>query len=140
MKKILLLCIVLVLAAGCAEKPPEPYEELIDIDLTGFNATMLYSVIADMFTNPDEYSGKIIKVNGIYDPIFLETTGRIHHDIMVEGPPGCCPKYLELVWDEGEEREYPDEFTAVQVTGAFGIYEEAGRLFAYLAVENLSII
>jgi hypothetical protein len=147
-KKIFcMIFITVIIITGCTQDEQLPLgspgdlnwtinNNTIDIDLTAFSTTMAYSVMTDVFTNPDEYIGKVFKTNGVYEPYFFEATGREHSLITVEGPPGCCPKLLEVKWDG----EFPEDFAEVQVTGVFGIYEEAGYVLPYLQVDTLTVL
>ena len=45
-----------------------PKYENIDVDLTQMNATMVYSEVYNMLYYPDEYVGKIVKINGPFLP------------------------------------------------------------------------
>lgn len=145
MKKILLLCFILIFAAGCTEKPaevdkpdePEAEAEIkIDIDLTAFSTTMAYSMMNDVFNNPYNYIGQIIKASGVYEPYYYEITDSVYHYIIIDGPENCCPKILEFTTD-GDE---PEQGERILITGEFGIYEEMGSWFAYLAADELIIL
>jgi hypothetical protein len=160
MKKITALAVLVILAAGllagCAkedEKEPEntlgsPNDseltfvtQVVDIDLTAFSTSMAYATMVDLLSNPEEYTGKVIKANGFYEPFYFEGTGRYHHLIEVEGPDGCCPQYFEFVLsgDRVFPDEYPETFAAIQIVGVFGIYEEAGYTLIYLEVDDIKI-
>jgi hypothetical protein len=145
LKKILLLCFILIFAAACTEKtvetdkPDEPEAEAeikIDIDLTAFSTTMAYSMMTDVFNNPYSYIGQIIRTNGVYELYFCEVTESYFHYIIVDGPENCCPKILEFKTD-GDE---PEGGARIQITGEFGIYEDMGFKYIYLAADEVIIL
>ena len=49
-----------------------PKYENVDVDLTQMNATMVYSEVYNMLYYPDEYVGKIVKINGPFLPLMVQ--------------------------------------------------------------------
>jgi hypothetical protein len=149
MKRYVTLILLIIFIAGCAKEVPDgnsahpdansqPPDDapVIDIDLMGFSTSMIYATMTDIFNKHEEYSGTVLRVNGHYDPFFFMGTERLHHIMIIEGPPGCCPKQVEIIWDG----DYPEAMTSIRVTGAFSVHEEKGFMFPSLTVSEIIII
>jgi len=147
---ILLLSLIILLFGACAENNnsagsggSEASEDSvrIDVDLASFSASMVSAAYTDIMTAPEQYIGKVIRAKGMYDPFYFDETGRYHHFITIEGPPGCCPHSLEFI--RSDEHAYPDDYplegTMIEITGIFNVIEEAGYEIPYLAIDDIII-
>ncbi|MCL2815661.1 MAG: hypothetical protein FWD23_13775 [Oscillospiraceae bacterium] len=145
MKKCLLLLLLIfciVLTAGCANKDAPQSAGSVDIDLTLLSGTMVYAEVYNMMTQPDDYMGKSIKMNGLYYTAYYEETGLYYHYVIIEDATACCQQGMEFLWN-GEHSypvDYPEESSKVEVVGVFGSYDELGKTYYYLAVDNISVL
>lgn len=145
MKKLLLIVLALALicgaGAGCSDKAaPVAAASAIDLDLTAMSSTMVYAEVYNMMSNPDDYMGKVIKMSGPYYASYYDETGLYYHYVIIEDATACCQQGLEFVWN-GEHSypaDYPDEKTPIEVTGVFGKYDELGKDYYYLAVDEIT--
>ena len=65
-----------------------------------------------------------------------------YHFVAVEDAAACCLQALEFIW-EGEHAypdDYPDEKAVIEVAGVFGQYDELGRTYYYLAVDEIKVV
>ena len=153
---LLLLCMACVLITGCKDGEAQQrgagnpktqasdvaQKEKIDVDLTTLGSTLVYAEVYSMVNNPDEYFGKTIKMNGPYYASFFDETGLYYHYVIVEDATACCQGGLEFIWtgDHVYPDDYPEEKSSIEVTGVFGSYEELGRTYYYLAVDDIAIL
>ncbi len=138
LKKIVFISCILMLTTACSV--PNPEEEVakvevsdfqksqnqiiddkdIDIDLTKLSATMIYAEVYNMISNPKDYEGKIIKINGAYSK--YEDDYNLFHHVIIEDATACCQQGLEILLKEGFT--YPEENTKISIVGEFEIYSE----------------
>jgi hypothetical protein len=106
----------------------------VDVDLTVMSATMVYSVVYSMVTEPSSYEGKMIKMDGIFDVYTDERTGKNYYACIIQDATKCCSSGIEFELEE--ERIYPDEYpengSFITVSGVFETYEEDGILYCTL--------
>ena len=117
-----------------ANYTPAQSTEGIDIDLTRFSSTMIYSEVYNMMYAPDSYIGKTVRMSGMFvyyeDP---ETKNRYFSCIIADAT-ACCSQGLEFVLS-GEHiypDDYPEIYSEITVTGTFEVYEENGLKFCRL--------
>ena len=152
---ILLLCLIIVSTASCASndaaKPDNsnpkmqnnPVGEIknVDVDLTKLSSTMVFAEVYSIMTNPYDYIGKSIKMSGVYTSEYWNDTGVNYHYVVIQDATGCCPQGIEFVWNG--EHSYPDDYpekqTEIEVMGIFGSYDELGRTYYYLTVDDISV-
>ena len=101
---------------------------------------MLSAEISNMRANPDDYFGKIVKVGGSYSAAFYEETGLYYHYVITLEGDNCCREGLEFIWngDHSYPDDYPEEQAKIEVIGVFGSYDELGRTYYYLSIDNLA--
>ena len=160
MKKLVsilsLLCFLLTAAAGCAKNDAAVADagiseagggllntsKNVDIDLTVLSSTIMYAEVNSIMTKPDDYLGKTIRMKGPYRASFYDATNLYYHYVIVEDAAACCVQGLEFVWS-GEHvypEDYPKEDTKIEVTGVFSRYDELGRAYYYLAVDEILVM
>jgi hypothetical protein len=112
------------------------------IDLTKMSSTMTYAEVYNMVTNPNAYIGKTVKMSGPYYVSYFDKTGKYYHAVIIQDATACCQSGLEFVWT-GEHKypdDYPKENTKIEVTGVFGTYDEIGRTYCYLTVDDITVL
>jgi len=114
----------------------------LDVDLTVMSSTMVYAEVYNMMKSPDDYIGKTVKMRGSYYASCYEKTDKYYHYVIIEDAAACCQQGLEFIWngDHIYPDDYPEDDTIIEVTGIFGSYEEAGYIYYYLAVDEMSIL
>ena len=96
----------------------------IDIDLTKLSSTMIYSEVYNMMSNPEEYLGMTIRMDG--DLAIYKYPERNYYTCIIKDAAACCQQGMEFLW-KGEHKypeDYPNEGDGIIVTGIFDIYYE----------------
>ncbi len=120
--------------SGAAERQPRT-EELsgtdgVDVDLTRMNATMVFAEVSNIMYMPEDYIGKIIRMNGMAVSSDDPETDVTYHAVIIRDATACCASGLDYILTEGQE--YPPDETDVTVTGEFELYEENGFFYCQL--------
>jgi hypothetical protein len=86
--------------------------------------------------------GKRIKIQGLYYPSYFDQTELYYHYVVVRDESLCCQTGLEFAW-KGEHTypaDYPAENTEIELVGVFGSYEELGKTYYFLTVDDISVL
>lgn len=120
------------------EPTPEhtPTADGVDVDLTQMNATMVFAEVSNIMYMPDDYIGKIIRMNGTAVSSTDPDTGITYHAVIIQDATACCASGLDYILADGQE--YPPDGAAATVTGEFELYEENG--FFYCQLKNASLL
>ena len=113
--------------------------EGIDYDLTKMNSDMVYATVYQMMMDPEQYVGKVCKIDGLYYAGQDENTGNYYHYCIITDALACCAQGLEFVWGDGSHKypdEYPADQTPVIVQGTFETYQEPGDDTVYCRLAN----
>ena len=102
------------------------YDGAADIDLTGMNATMIYSEVFNMMMNPEEYMDKVIRIHGTYTHHYEESLDQHFYACIVKDAMACCAQGLEFVLNDSYvwPDDYPSEGDEVVVTGIFKVVQQ----------------
>ena len=141
---ILLMSLICLTATACStieSYNEESATDIVDMNLAGISSTVVYAAIVNILQNPENYLGKTIRISGDYHTFYFEPFDRYFHFVSIEGPTGCCPQALKFIYgsDRTSLDNYPTENALIEVVGVFSSYEEMGRHFYYLAVDNLIV-
>lgn len=101
----------------------------VDYDLTNMSSDMVYATVYQMMADPDTYTGKTFRMEGLYYAGYYEPTAKYYHYCLIQDALACCAQGLEFVWDDGNHvypDEYPEENVKVVVRGTFETYREDG--------------
>ena len=92
-----------------------------DIDLTRMSSTMVYSMVYQMVTDPQKYTGKTIKMKGIFSSYVDEETNRRFFGCVIKDALACCSQGLafELAKPRKYPSEYPSEGASITIIGTF---------------------
>ena len=110
--------------------------EGVDIDLTVMSSTMVYSEVLNMMTNPDEYIGKVIKMEGIYATYHDDASGNDYYACIIQDATACCAQGIEFVLADGNYPESNDQ--TLSVVGTFDTYDESGT--KYCTLRNATLV
>ncbi|MCR4591516.1 MAG: hypothetical protein K5668_11955 [Lachnospiraceae bacterium] len=108
--------------------------EGIDVDLTIMSSTMVYAEVFNMVYNPENYTGKTVKMKGIYAVYHDENQEKTYHACVISDATACCSQGIEFeLTDEYQYPEdYPEESSDICVTGTFDTYMEDGYTYCIL--------
>ena len=114
----------------------------VDIDLTKLSSTVLSAELMNIIVNSEDYLGKTIRVSGTYYNLFFEQTGSYYHYVITKAGDECCQEGIEfrLSGDPVFPDDFPRMRTIIEVEGVFSTYEELGREYYYLAVDNIFLL
>ncbi len=110
----------------------------IDVDLTQLSSKMVYSEVFAMVYEPDQYTGKTVKMKGLFAT--QEYNGKQLFACIVQDATACCAQGLEF--EIADKLVYPDEYpepgTEITVIGVFDAYEEEidGSIYIYPVLRN----
>ena len=101
-----------------------PYTGELDIDLTTLNSTMVYSTVNEMVNKPDDYLGKIVKMEGAFS--IYQTEEKTYFACLIADAMACCSQGIEfeLNGDFQYPAEYPELGADITVIGSFDTYYE----------------
>jgi uncharacterized membrane protein YcgQ (UPF0703/DUF1980 family) len=93
----------------------------------------------DIYINKDDYIGKTIKYEGIFDTSTWRGNGKTYRYVIRFGP-GCCPgdaaaAGFEVIWD----RAYPKKNDWVEAAGVLEEYDDDGIPSLRLALTSLTV-
>ena len=98
----------------------------VDIDLTKLSSTIVYSEVYNMVTNPDEITGKTIRMSGYFAVYHDPETDKYYFACIIPDATACCAQGIEFIL-EGDY-SYPDDYPAegqiITVAGIFDTYAE----------------
>ena len=102
----------------------------IDVDLTVLSSSMVYAEVYNMMTVPSQYVGKIIKMQGIHDTMYDDSTDKQYYFCIIQDATACCAQGIEFVLED--ESAYPDPQETVTVIGRFETYMEGENMYCTL--------
>lgn len=112
-----------------------------DIDLTKLSSTMVFSEVYNMMISPEEYVGKTIKAEGIFQ-VFQDSDNPNFYALVIADATACCQQGLELIWDG--DPVYPDDFpkenSEIEITGVYKSYVEEGSTYYYVHVNDVKAV
>ena len=137
---LLSLCLVLCLWAftvSCKKEISEDYGSFgrVDLDLSVISGTVVYAAVNQMVNAPDDYIGKIIKVNGEYTTAYSSATNLTYPSVLVADATACCQQGIEFVLKKNGR--YPEKGANVTVIGRFETYTENGLPYFHLVEAEL---
>lgn len=114
----------------------------VDYDLTVMSSDMVYATIYQMITEPEQYAGKTIRMQGLYYAAYAEQKFQYYHYCIVTDALACCAQGIEFVWDDGNHvypDEYPRDNAPITVQGTFSAQKEETTGNWYCRLENASL-
>ncbi|MCL1816689.1 MAG: hypothetical protein FWG43_03695 [Clostridiales bacterium] len=143
---MLLLAIACLLITSCSAKTTTANDsrQAIDIDFTILSDTIVYAELNHMLSDPDNYLGKTVKIQGAYYNSYSDITDQYYHYVTVLDTTACCTRMVEFVW-QGEHAypaEYPEADTKIELVGVVSSAEDEafGMSFYFLAVDDIVLI
>lgn len=116
-------------AASDSQQSTEQSEEE-SIDLTKLSSTMVYSEVYNMMTEPEDYIGKMVTMQGQFAMYEDPESGEQYFACIIKDATACCSQGLEFVLQGSPS--YPDDYpelgTEITVVGIFEVYgDEEGQ-------------
>lgn len=115
-------------------KPIDTGAEGIDIDLTTLSATMVYSQVYNMMITPEDYVGKMVKMEGTMASYYDEAADRRYFACVIQDATACCAQGIEfeLAGDMKYPDDYPSDGETICVEGVFETYKEGELTYVTL--------
>lgn len=106
-----------------------------DVDISKLSSTMVYSVVYDMMTRPNEYDGKKIRISGTIDSYHDEETDKTYYACLIADATACCSQGIEFQTTEDfKPSDYPKDGDPVTVLGTFDEYSDGD--YKYYVLKN----
>jgi uncharacterized membrane protein YcgQ (UPF0703/DUF1980 family) len=98
----------------------------------------------DIYINKNDYLGKTIKYEGLFDQSTWRDNGKTYRYVIRQGP-GCCPgdaaaAGFEVVWDKDRDKGYPKKNDWVEAVGVLEEYDDDGVPSLRLALTSLKVL
>ena len=107
-----------------------------DVDLSVMDSDMIYAMVYQMMSDPEQYVGKTFRIEGKFYVTYDEMTKNQYYYCVIKDATECCAQGLEFVWGDGSHiypDEYPTDGTEVIVDGTFELYMENDSRYCRLA-------
>lgn len=109
----------------------------IDVDVT---ENMYVAYINEIYINTEDYLGKVIRIQGMFQAYKDENTGITYYYVYRTGP-GCCGNDgsmcgFEFTWDG----DMPKDNDWIEVVGKLRQYEEDGTTYLTLDAKSVTIM
>ena len=137
---LLTVLLLTLCACGGGEQASAPAQETdtetvsasaaVDVDLTQLSSTMVYSEVYNIMMAPEDYVGKVIRMNGECVSAYYEPTDATYYSIIIQDATACCAQGIEYVLGDGQA--YPEDGGEATVTGRFESYDENGTTWYHL--------
>ena len=123
-----------------AASEPTQSTDGVDVDLTRFSSTMVYSEVFNMMYAPDDYIGTTIKMTGQFVYYEDPDTKARYFTCIIGDAMACCSQGLEFVMegDLAYPDDYPELGAEITVIGEFQSYEENGMTWYHLVNARLA--
>ncbi len=139
---VLVMCLLTGCAGGTAQANDTAASDGVDIDFTELPSNLVYAEVYNIIERPDDYMGKTFRLTGPYYADFYAVTGSTYHFVLIEDALACCQQGLEFRLKDGNANplEYPDEMAQVELTGVWDCYDEEGKTYYYLQVDEIETV
>lgn len=107
------------------QSPSSTSKQGTDAEVVEIKEKMFIQQCNDVFLNPADYSGKIIKLEGLYDEYVDEETGETYH-IIYRNTPGCCGADGAIGFSFTYEGEIPEPNDWIKVSGIAEVIKTDG--------------
>ena len=153
-KTIPVLALILIFLCACssgnttptAEPPAEHTSEsaasIPEIDesqITEITEKMFIEQVNDVYLNPNDYLGKPIKLEGVFESFYLEDTDETLRYVRRMGP-GCCGNDGFVGFEVIFGGEYPEANDWVELIGIFEEYEENDMQYFRIRAASLTVM
>jgi len=108
-------------------------------DVVEITENLFIAQTNDIYINTEDYLGKTIKYEGIFDFYYWEESDSTYYYVIRYGP-GCCgydgTAGFEVLWDG----EYPEQNDWVEAVGVLETYDENGSQYLRLRLTSLTVL
>jgi len=119
--------------------PSDTSDMSTDGDVIEIKENLFIAQTNDIYINTEDYLGRTIKYEGIFDYYFWEEADTTYYYVIRYGP-GCCgydgTAGFEVIWDG----DYPEQNDWVEAIGVLETYEENGMQYLRLQLTFLAVL
>jgi len=105
---------------------------------------MFATQVNDVYTNPDDYLGRTIKLEGIFMTALSHADEDPFCSVIRYAPGGCCGNDgmagFEVKWTPEQAEPFPTGYSWVEATGVLKEYEEGIYKYLYLDLSELTVL
>ena len=103
----------------------------VDIDLTKLSSTMVYAEVYSMLSEPRNYIGKTVRMQGDYSFFHDKVNDVMYHACLIKDATACCAQGLEFVLNDDYQypEDYPKPGDEVTIVGQFNFYNEGDYIY-----------
>ncbi|MDR3208089.1 MAG: hypothetical protein LBT60_07140 [Oscillospiraceae bacterium] len=119
--------------------PPESSAPAETGDVVEIKEKMFIAQTNDIYFNAEDYLGRTIKFEGIFDLYVAPDTGVTYCSVYRFGP-GCCGIDANAGFEVSWDGAYPDTYEWVEAVGVLEEYKEDGYQYLRLALTSLNVL
>jgi len=123
-------------AGEASDSAPVSVSEIDPSEIIEITEKMFIAQVNDIYLNADDYLGKPIKYQGVFESYFHQAKDNTYCYIFRYGP-GCCGDDGNVGFEVVYDGEYPQAYDWVEVLGVLESYEEFGTTFLRLRAVDL---
>lgn len=141
---LLLIVVMIFTMCSCSsgKKEPASKAQAKDDSVVEITEDLFLTQINDIYTNADDYLGRKIKYQGIFETMPYEEGGESQDILYVfRNSPGCCGNDgtagFEVAWDG----EMPPQDSWVEVEGTLATFKDKdGNQYLHLELTSLKVL
>lgn len=133
-----LTVVCLLLVTGCTSNTAEvDANDEVDLNIT---EKMYVTYINEIYTNPDSYLGKRLKIEGMFTAEYFGETDTTYYYVYRQGP-GCCGNDGSMCGFEftSKDGKYPNENDWIEVVGTLDQYDENGVQYLTIRADSVTV-
>ena len=133
-----LTVVCLLLVTGCTSNTAEvDANDEVDLNIT---EKMYVTYINEIYTNPDSYLGKRLKIEGMFTAEYFGETDTTYYYVYRQGP-GCCGNDGSMCGFEftSKDGKYPNENDWIEVVGTLDQYDEYGTQYLTIRADSVTV-
>jgi len=111
----------------------------VSSDIVEIKDKMFLTQVTDVYTNPNDYMGKTIKYEGIFDIFEIPEKSLKYYSVIRYGP-GCCGDDGNVGFEVKWDGEYPKQNDWVEATGVLEEYKEGSYMYLRIALSSLNVL
>lgn len=108
-------------------------------DVIEIKEKLFISQTNDIYYNAEDYLGKMIKYEGIFDVYEVAETDTKYYSVIRYGP-GCCGDDANAGFEVRWDKDYPFPNDWVEAVGILEEYDEDGLKYLRLALSSLTVL
>jgi uncharacterized membrane protein YcgQ (UPF0703/DUF1980 family) len=129
--------------AGCAAKT-DPVTAIGAADASGvieIKEKMFIAQTNDIYVNANDYLGKTIRYEGVFNQEDGSVAGQpVTYSMVIRYGPGCCGNDGNVGFEVDWDKPYPEVNDWVEAEGVLEQYDEEGTMYLRLKLSSLNVL